>query len=79
MASLDDIEDDQSPPIPAGISRREPIDIDVKIKAEGMRLDRYLAINFQDFSRSVIQDAIAAGTVLVNGKPTKPGEAAAFR
>jgi 23S rRNA pseudouridine1911/1915/1917 synthase len=71
MASPDELEDDQSPPIPAGISRRGPIDIDVRIKAEGMRLDRYLALNFQDFSRSVIQDAIAAGSVLVNGKASK--------
>ena len=36
-----------------------------------MRLDRYLAINFQDFSRSVIQTAIDGGHVLVNGKPSK--------
>lgn len=64
-------EDDEAPPIPAGPSRREPIDIDVKIRAEGMRLDRYLALNFQDFSRSVIQTAIDAGHVQVNGKPTK--------
>jgi 23S rRNA pseudouridine1911/1915/1917 synthase len=72
MADLeDDLEDDLSPPVPAGTSRRGPIDIDVKIRSEGMRLDRYLAINFQDFSRSVIQDAIDAGTVLVNGRPSK--------
>jgi 23S rRNA pseudouridine1911/1915/1917 synthase len=44
----------------------------VRIKAEGMRLDRYLALNFQDFSRSVIQDAIDSGNVFVNGKPSKP-------
>jgi 23S rRNA pseudouridine1911/1915/1917 synthase len=67
----DDFEDDESPPVPAGTSRRGPIDLEVKIKAEGMRLDRYLALNFQDFSRSVIQAAIDGGHVLVNGKPSK--------
>src|SRR5262245_20426825 len=75
MAGPDELEDDEdtAPPAPpAGPSRRGPIDLDVKIKAEGMRLDRYLALNFQDFSRSVIQDAIDSGKVLVNGKPSKP-------
>ena len=56
---------------PAGPSRRGPIELDVRIKAEGMRLDRYLALNFQDFSRSIIQNAIDGGAVLVNGKPSK--------
>lgn len=51
--------------------RRGPVEIDARIKQEGVRLDQYLASNFSDFSRSVIQDAIKAGTVLVNGKPTK--------
>jgi 23S rRNA pseudouridine1911/1915/1917 synthase len=68
---LDDDEDTAPPAPPAGPSRRGPIDLDVKIKAEGMRLDRYLALNFQDFSRSVIQDAIDSGNVLVNGRPSK--------
>jgi 23S rRNA pseudouridine1911/1915/1917 synthase len=70
-AADDDVEEDQSPPAPAGTSRRGPIDIDVKIKAEGMRLDRYLALHFPDFSRSVFQDAIDGGNVAVNGKPSK--------
>lgn len=51
--------------------RRGPIEIDARIKQEGVRLDQYLAQNFSDFSRSVIQVAIKAGSVLVNGKPTK--------
>lgn len=73
MAGPDELDDDVAPPAPpAGPSRREPIDLDVKIKAEGMRLDRYLALHFPDFSRSAIQDAIDSGNVLVNGKQSKP-------
>jgi 23S rRNA pseudouridine1911/1915/1917 synthase len=71
MNGPDKSDDDLAPPAPAGPSRRGPIDLDVRIKAEGMRLDRYLSLNFQDFSRSVIQDAIDSGAVLVNGKPSK--------
>jgi 23S rRNA pseudouridine1911/1915/1917 synthase len=52
-------------------SRREPIELDARIKQEGVRLDQYLAQNFSDFSRSAIQDAIKAGAVLVNGRPSK--------
>jgi 23S rRNA pseudouridine1911/1915/1917 synthase len=44
----------------------------VKVKAEGMRLDHYLQIFFQDFSRSELQKAIAAGQIRINGQPTKP-------
>src|SRR5437870_215848 len=71
MSRPDDFDEDQAPPIPAGPPRRGPIEIDVRIKAEGMRLDRYLALNFQEFSRSVFQDAIDSGNVLVNDKPSK--------
>jgi 23S rRNA pseudouridine1911/1915/1917 synthase len=69
MNGSDESDDDVAPP---GPRRRGPIDLDVRIKAEGMRLDRYLALNFQDFSRSIIQDAIDSGAVFVNGKPSKP-------
>lgn len=51
---------------------REPIDLVVRIKAEGMRLDHYLALNFQDFSRSELQKAIESGSVTVNGRTSKP-------
>lgn len=51
--------------------RRGPVEIEARIKQDGVRIDQYLAINFSDFSRSLIQEAIKAGTVLVNGKPTK--------
>ncbi len=66
-ADLDELEP-VSLPIP---SRREPIDLVVKIKIEGVRLDHYLAHYFTDFSRSEIQKAIESGHVTVNDKPTK--------
>ena len=62
---------DSEIPIPLDSPRRGPVEFDARIKQEGMRLDLYLAMNLSDFSRSVIQDAIKAGTVLVNGKPSK--------
>ena len=56
----------------AGYTRsRDPIDMLVKIRAEGMRLDLYIHMYLQDFSRAELQKAIAGGHVLVNGKPTK--------
>lgn len=57
---------------PAAYSRtRDRVDMVARVKAEGMRLDHYIAIYFQDFSRSELQKAIAAGHVTVNAKKTK--------
>jgi 23S rRNA pseudouridine1911/1915/1917 synthase len=64
----DEIELVAAPVAPAA---RGPIEIDARVKQEGARLDQYLVANFAEFSRSVIQDAIKAGTVLVNGRPSK--------
>jgi 23S rRNA pseudouridine1911/1915/1917 synthase len=47
------------------------IDLAVKRKVEGTRLDQYLVIMFPDFSRSVIQKVIDAGGVRVNDLPAK--------
>ncbi len=66
--------DDLLPPLaePPPLSRGQgPIEIEARIKQEGMRLDQYLSMTFQDFSRSTIQDAIKTGTVEVNGKAAK--------
>jgi 23S rRNA pseudouridine1911/1915/1917 synthase len=57
--------------IPAARSR-EPIDLVVKIKAEGMRLDLYLHMHLPDYSRSELQKAIESGGITVNGRATKP-------
>ncbi len=49
----------------------DPVEMEVHIKAEGMRLDHYIQMNSQETSRGVIQDAIKIGNVTVNGKPSK--------
>jgi len=41
------------------------------LKVDGQRLDQYLALQFPDFSRSLIRKAIDAGTVTVNGQLQK--------
>ena len=46
-------------------------DFFVKRKVEGIRLDHYLVSAFPGFSRSILQKAIDAGTVLVNDNPAK--------
>ena len=47
------------------------LDLTVKRKVEGTRLDQYLVLMFPDFSRSIIQKVIEAGGVSVNGAPAK--------
>jgi len=46
----------------------------LKVEPEiaGRRLDQYLAKQFSDYSRTVIQSAIKAQTILVNALPVKP-------
>jgi 23S rRNA pseudouridine1911/1915/1917 synthase len=46
----------------------EPITLRVGGSVKDSRLDKYLAGRLPDFSRRFIQEAIRAGTVLVNGK-----------
>ncbi len=63
---------DPAPVAPVPARTREPLDLVAQIKIEGMRLDLYLHIHMQAYSRSEIQKAIEAGGVTVNGRPTKP-------
>lgn len=75
MSSADLDDDEASPPPEVALPRtrsREPIDLVVRIKAEGMRLDQYVHMHLQDFSRSEIQRAIEAEGIRVNGRPSKP-------
>src|SRR5947209_2975840 len=59
-------------PAPVTGPRRGPVELEVRIKSEGMRLDQYVALSLgSDFSRSVIQRAIESGEVLVNGRASK--------
>src|SRR5262245_17594786 len=57
--------------IPSRDPRRAPVDLEVRIKSAGMRLDQYVALNFSDFSRSLIQKSIESGDITVNGHASK--------
>jgi 23S rRNA pseudouridine1911/1915/1917 synthase len=48
-----------------------PIELVVKNRIDGLRLDQYLVSMFPDHSRSALQKGIESGMVLVNGKPAK--------
>src|SRR5262245_52868453 len=57
---------------PAPLSpERKVVDLTVKRKTEGLRLDQYLVSMFPEYSRSVVQKSIDAGSVTVNGHPAK--------
>src|SRR5437763_1402266 len=47
------------------------IELSVKRKTEGLRVDQYLALLFPEHSRSVLQRGIEAGGVTVNGRLAK--------
>lgn len=61
----------EEPAEPAHPRHRDRVELLVKIKAEGMRLDHYIHMYLQDFSRTDLQQAIKAGRVTVNDKPSK--------
>jgi 23S rRNA pseudouridine1911/1915/1917 synthase len=66
--------DDELPPEPAALTPsvrfREPLDLLVMVKSEGMRLDQYVLLHLgSGWSRSEVQRAIESGGVTVNGKP----------
>jgi 23S rRNA pseudouridine1911/1915/1917 synthase len=44
------------------------------VKAQGLRLDQFLAANVPEFSRSRIQKLIDDGRILINEKPAKSGQ-----
>jgi 23S rRNA pseudouridine1911/1915/1917 synthase len=75
MSSPEDLDDDlASEPIPLtpSVRFREPLDLIVMVKAEGMRLDQYVHMHVADLSRSEIQRLVEAGSITVNGKASKP-------
>lgn len=68
---MSDVIDDEvleEPPHPA---HRDRVELLVRIKSEGMRLDHYIHMYLQDYSRTDLQGAIKSGHVTVNGKPSK--------
>jgi 23S rRNA pseudouridine1911/1915/1917 synthase len=68
---MDDELDDELPDAPRQPGHRDRVELLVKIKAEGMRLDHYIHMYLQDYSRTDLQGAIRSGSVTVNGKPSK--------
>jgi 23S rRNA pseudouridine1911/1915/1917 synthase len=69
----DELPDEADAVRPVSVRTREPVDLVVRIKAEGMRLDQYVLMHLgPDYSRSEIQRAIEAGGITVNGRPSKP-------
>ncbi len=50
---------------------RDRVELIVRIKSSGMRLDHYIHMYLQDYSRTDLQSAIKNGSVTVNGKPSK--------
>jgi 23S rRNA pseudouridine1911/1915/1917 synthase len=57
---------------PSAFSADRTVEVTVRCKLDKeIRLDRYLAEQFPDYSRSVVQRVIEAEGVLVNGKPGK--------
>ncbi|HID22710.1 MAG TPA: RluA family pseudouridine synthase [Planctomycetaceae bacterium] len=57
--------------MPESLSDR-PIELTVEARAHGWRVDHYLSRLFPNYSRSLLQKAIEAEAVLVNGLPVKP-------
>ncbi len=49
----------------------DPIELTVEARAHGWRVDHYLSRLFPNYSRALFQQAIAQGTVSVNGLPVK--------
>jgi 23S rRNA pseudouridine1911/1915/1917 synthase len=56
---------------PAAPWTQKAIDLTVKLKVDGVRLDQYLVSAFPGYSRSVFQRVIEAGAVTVQGHPAK--------
>jgi 23S rRNA pseudouridine1911/1915/1917 synthase len=67
----DELTDDESAEVAPTPERRDRVEMTVRIKTEGMRLDHYIHMYLQDFSRTDLQGAIKAGGVTVNGKASK--------
>lgn len=70
MAIVESDDGDELPEF-SGPDGGRALDLIVQAKTAGLRLDQYLVLQFPDYSRSMIQKAVAAGTVLLNDQPSK--------
>src|SRR4051794_24809479 len=66
---IDDEEAEEPLPLLPGVGRA--VELTVQPKTASVRLDQYIVLQFPDFSRSLVQRAIEAGTVTVNDAPAK--------
>ena len=62
------LDDDRSV---AGELSSEPLELTVEARAHGWRIDHYLSRLFPNYSRTLLQTAIAQQAVLANGLPVK--------
>src|SRR4029453_9675471 len=69
----EDIVPEPDAKITPSVRFREPLDLVVMVKSDGMRLDQYVLLHLgSNFSRSEVQRAIESGGVTVNARPSKP-------
>jgi 23S rRNA pseudouridine1911/1915/1917 synthase len=66
-----DIDEDAGDVVAPSLAVGRTVELTVQPKTSALRLDQYLVVQFPDYSRSIIQKAIEAGTVTVNGRPAK--------
>jgi 23S rRNA pseudouridine1911/1915/1917 synthase len=64
-------EDEVEEELPAPPGAGRVVELQVQHKTTGLRLDQYVVLSFPDYSRSVVQKAIEAGKITVNGAPAK--------
>jgi ribosomal 50S subunit-recycling heat shock protein len=54
-------------------SAEGPFSYTVEERFHDLRLDQFLALSFDQFSRSQVTESIKSGQILVNGVTVKPG------
>jgi 23S rRNA pseudouridine1911/1915/1917 synthase len=71
MSEPDDLPWEEEEELPLEPAAARAVDLQVQQKTAGLRVDQFVVLHFPDYSRSVVQRAIEAGTVTVNSAATK--------
>jgi 23S rRNA pseudouridine1911/1915/1917 synthase len=66
-----DLDEGEGDVVAPSLAVGRTVELTVQPKTSALRLDQYLVVQFPDYSRSIIQKAIEAGAVTVNGRPGK--------